>query len=113
MFMFKKIGMDTIKESFKPGSGVSSTRVMSYIVWQFTKSWMILFGGVFLLLFTLDAFKFADIDVETLDGMIKFFTWSVIILLVAAFTPKSISQLAEVFPKLNFFGRGNKDKEKD
>lgn len=105
-----RIPIEVIIESFKSKSEVSSTRVMSYLTWRFTKWWMILFGGVFLAIFTLDAFGKLNVNQETMGGMISFYTWSVITLLVATFTPKTLSQIADTFPKMKFFNSDEKNK---
>lgn len=111
MFKIAKIPISVILESFKKDSEYSSTRVMSYLTWKFTKWWMIMFGGVELLMFVMDGFGWVSVSKDVLGGLFQFFTWSTIILLTATYSPKTLSQWADGVKGMKLFASPEDKKE--
>ena len=106
-----KVPMNVILESFKKDSEYSSTRVMSYLSWKFTKWWMILFCGTELIMFLLDGLGWMTVRQGVIEGLFSFFTWSTIILLTATYSPKTLSQWSDSVKGMKLFETPEKPKE--
>lgn len=78
-----------------PGGGISSTRVMAWSTWQFTWKFMIGCFLLFAMLFSFDGLGWMELDVEVFNVILKIYLWTVGILLVAIYTPKTIGKFAE------------------
>lgn len=78
-----------------PNGQISSTRVMAWNTWKFTKVWMVVFLVIIAALLVIDGIGKIDVDVEALDRLVSVYVWTVIILLVATYAPKSIVKFAE------------------
>ena len=85
------------EEMIKTPTGVSSTSVMAWDTWKFTKIWMVIFLVILTALFVVDGLGKIDVDIDVLNGLIKVYVWTVVILLVATYTPKSIAKFAEAW----------------
>jgi len=88
---------ETKQKMFETADGnVSSTRVMAWDTWIFTKWLMVIGLAIIVGLIIIDMYSAKNVDPKLIDKLISIYTYTLVALFLSIYAPKAWSKIGEV-----------------